>query len=50
MADALHHLQRPHLRGEDVGVEANELQRDLDAAGAMRVPDFAERAGAELAD
>ena len=29
---------------------ADELQRDLDAAGAVRVPDVAEGAGAEFAD
>jgi hypothetical protein len=45
-----HHLQRRHLRGEDLGTLADELQRDLDAAGAGPVPDLAERAGAELAD
>ena len=50
MADALHDLQGTELRGEDVGVEADELQRDLEAAGAVRVPNLAEGAGAAYAD
>src|SRR5205807_10129386 len=50
MADALHDLQGTELRGEDVGALADEVQRDLEAAGAVRVPNLAEGAGAELAD
>ncbi len=50
VADALHHLQGTQFHGENLRVEADELQRDAEAAGAVGVPDLAKGAGAELAN
>jgi hypothetical protein len=40
MTDALDRFQRPQLQGEAVPAQTDELQRDIEAAGAVGVPDF----------
>lgn len=50
MADVAKDLERPLLRTRLERVEADELQRDRDAAGCRGLPDLAEPAPAQQTD
>jgi hypothetical protein len=50
MADVAQDLQRPLLRTRLDRIEADELQRDRDAAGCRGLPDLAEPAPAQQTD